>query len=106
MDGVLYVPLSQHHGTLAAVPQPADLGRLCGFDLWHGLSGVLVRGPNSGLGDTERSRCQEAPENHLRHAVDGLAGLGAPLASLPVGVFAARRTRHAAGSLRAHRREL
>ena len=31
--GVLAVPLSKHDGNLAAVSQPADVGRVCGFDL-------------------------------------------------------------------------
>ncbi len=40
--GVLDVPVSQHHGRVAAVPQPAGLGRVCGFDLLHHFAGLLV----------------------------------------------------------------
>ena len=36
-------PYPNTHGHLAAVPQPADLGRLRGLDLRHGLAAVLVR---------------------------------------------------------------
>jgi len=35
VDGVLHVPVPSTMGS-AAVPQPADLGRVCGFDLRHG----------------------------------------------------------------------
>ena len=42
----------------------------------------------------------------LRHALDGLARIGPPLASLRNGLSAARRTGHAAGALGPHRREL
>ncbi len=61
---------------------------------------------DSGPGNAARSLGPETPENHLRHAVHGLARLRSPLASLSVGLFASRRTRDAAGSLRAHRCEL
>ncbi len=40
---LLHVPVSQHHGDLAAIPQPADLGRVRGFHLRHGFAAVLVR---------------------------------------------------------------
>ena len=33
LAGLLAVPLSEHHGRVAAVPQPAGVGRLRGFDL-------------------------------------------------------------------------
>ena len=51
MDGVLHVPVPEHDGNLAAVPQPADLGRFCGFDVRHGFADVLVRGIDAGPGD-------------------------------------------------------
>src|SRR5260370_743991 len=96
----------QPYGALAAVPQPVDLGRLRRLDLRHGFADVLVRWSDPGLGDTERSLHQEADENYLRHAVDGLARFGASLAPLPVSLFASCRPGHAAGSFCAHRREL
>src|SRR6202162_935898 len=51
LDGLLHVPVSQHHGGLAAIPEPADLGRVRGFHLRHGFAAVLVRGPYSRFGD-------------------------------------------------------
>ena len=40
---LLAVPVSEHDGAVAAVPQPAGLGRVRGLDLRHGLAAVLVR---------------------------------------------------------------
>ena len=51
VDGLLHVPVSQHHGHLAAIPQPADLGRVRGFHLRHGFAAVLVRRTDSRFGD-------------------------------------------------------
>src|SRR5271157_6621692 len=87
LDGLLHVPLSQHHGRLAAVPQPADLGRLRGFHLRHGFADVLVRRLAAGPGHAAGSRQEPLPATDLRRAGDGLAWFGPPLASLPVGVF-------------------
>ncbi len=42
VDGVLHVSVPQHHGDLAAISQPADLGRFCGIDVRHGFAAVLV----------------------------------------------------------------
>ena len=39
---LLAVAVSRHDGTLAAVPQPAGLGRFCSQHLFHGLALVLV----------------------------------------------------------------
>ena len=36
--GLLAVPLSEHDGHLAAIPQPAGLGRVRGLHLCHGLA--------------------------------------------------------------------
>ena len=52
---VLAVPVSEHDDALAAVPQPADVGRLCGLDLCDRLAAVLVRRPGSRPGDAARS---------------------------------------------------
>ena len=54
--GLLAVPVSQHDGPVAAVPQPAHLGRVRGLDLRHRLGGVLVRRPHPRPGDDARSR--------------------------------------------------
>jgi Ni/Fe-hydrogenase subunit HybB-like protein len=45
-------------------------------------------------------------QNNLRHALAGLARIGAPLAPLRDSLSAARRIGHAASALRSHRREL
>ena len=49
-------PYPEHDGAVAAVPQPADVGRLRGFDLRHRLAAVLVRRPDSRSGDPARPR--------------------------------------------------
>src|SRR5947207_15482028 len=56
VDGLLHVPLSEHDGTVATVSQPADLGRVCGFNLRHRIGIVLVRRIDSRFGDTARPR--------------------------------------------------
>ena len=48
-------PYPEHDGRLAAVPEPADLGRVRGLDLRDGLAAVLVRRPDSRPGDAARS---------------------------------------------------
>ena len=40
---VLAVSLSQHHGHLAAISQPSDVGRVRRFNLCHRFGDVLVR---------------------------------------------------------------
>ena len=35
LAGLLAVSVSQHHGRVAAIPQPADVGRIRGFHLRH-----------------------------------------------------------------------
>ena len=42
VDGVLHVPVPEHDGDLAAIPQPAHLGRVRGFNVRHGFRIVLV----------------------------------------------------------------
>ena len=86
LDGLLHVPVSQHHGHLAAVPQPAHLGRLRGFHLRHGFADVLVYWFAARPGHAAGPRKEPLPATDLRHAGDGLAWFGAPLASLPVGL--------------------
>ena len=48
---LLAAALSQHDGPLAAVAQPADLGRLRRLDLRHGVAAVLVRRADPRPGD-------------------------------------------------------
>ena len=103
---LLAVPVSEHDGRVAAVPQPAHLGRVRGLDLRDRLAAVLVRRTDSRSRDAARSIGIAGRPRHLRRARDGMARLGAPLASLRDGVSAARGTRDAARRLGAHDREL
>ena len=48
---VLAVPVPEHHGPVAAVPQPADLGRVRGVDLRHGVGALLVHRTRARHGD-------------------------------------------------------
>ena len=52
---LLAVAVSEHDGRLAAVPEPADLGRVRGLDLRDRLAAVLVRRPDSRSRDAARS---------------------------------------------------
>ena len=52
---VLAAAVSEHDGRLAAVPEPADLGRVRGFDLRDRVAAVLVRRPDSRSRDAARS---------------------------------------------------
>ena len=74
---VLAVPVSEHDGRVAAVPQPAHLGRLRGLDIRHRLAAVLVRRTHSRPRDAARSIGIESRPGHLRRARDGMARLGA-----------------------------
>ena len=57
---LLAVALSEHDGTLAAVPQSAGLGRVRGLDLRHRLALVLVHRPDPRPGHAARPRTQPA----------------------------------------------
>ena len=70
LAGLLDVPLSQQHGSVAAVPQSAGVGRLRGFDLRHHLSGVLVCRPGSGFCDHARKGQPSADQEGLRNSGD------------------------------------
>ena len=48
-------PIPNSNSDLAAVPFAADVGRVRGLDLLHGLGAVLVHGPDSGPGGDARS---------------------------------------------------
>src|SRR5690348_11065788 len=102
---LLDVPLPQCHGHLASVPQPAHLGRFCGFDLLHGFSSFLVCGTYSRSSHSSRPFQEQGQADHLRHARNGLAWFRSPLASLSVGLPVACRACYASCALRSHRRE-
>ena len=103
---VLAVPVSEHDGDLAAVPKPADVGRVRGLDVRDGVAALLVRRADPRPRDAARSLAVARRPRDLRHARDGLARLGAPLASLRDGLPAARGPRDAARRLGAHGRQL
>ena len=103
---LLAVPLSQHDGDLAAVPQPAHLGRVRRLDLLHRVAAVLVRRPHSGPGHPPRSHEQSLGPDRLRHPGDGLARLGVSLEALRGDVSDPRRSGDAAGRVGAYGRQL
>ncbi len=96
---LLAAAVSQHDGPLAAVAQPAHLGRLRRLDLRHGVAAVLVRRPDPRPGHAEGPGEEPLGALYLRHPGDGLARLGAALASLPQGVPAPGRPGDPAGRL-------
>src|SRR5215467_8341922 len=86
---LLALSLSEHHGRAAAIPQPAGLGRLRGFDLLHGFAALLVRRVDSRPGDAARPGAFARGAFHLWDAGDGLARFGATLEELRDGLPAA-----------------
>ena len=48
------LPLPEHDGPVAELPQPLDLGRVRGLDLRHGVAAVLVRRPDPRPRDAAR----------------------------------------------------
>src|SRR4030095_3204922 len=103
---ILAVPVPQHHGPVAAVQEPADLGRVRGVDLCDGLGRVLVRGPDSRPGDDARPGGVDMEEDRLRHLRAGLARIVASRAPLRGRVADSRRSLDAPGALCALSREL
>ena len=100
---LLAAALPEHDGALAAVAEPAGLGRVRGLDLRDGLAAVLVRRPDPRPGDPARpARSNRSARVVYGVAGDGLARVGDPLAPLPDGVPAAGGPGHAAGRLGAH----
>ena len=104
--GVLDVPVSQHDGGMATVPQPAGVGRVCGFDLRDDLGGVLVRGPGARFRHHARTGDPSGDQEDLRHPVAGLARFGAALEALRGLVHSAGRPGDAAGAVGTHGRQL
>src|SRR5262249_9647741 len=92
----------EHHERAAAIPQPAGLGRLRGFDLLHGFAALLVRRVDSRPGDAARPGAFTRGAFHLRNVGDGLARFGATLEELRDGLPAAGRIVDAARGLGAH----
>ena len=96
---LLAAAVSQHDGDVAAVAQPADLGRLRRLDVCHRLAPVLVRRADPRPGDPARPGEEQVGAIRLRHPGDGLARLGAALGALPDRLPAPGRAGHAAGRL-------
>ncbi len=77
--GLLDVPVPELDGSVAAVPQSAGVGRVRGFDVRDDFGGVLVCGPGAGLRHHARRSDAIRWREGLRHAVAGLARVGAAL---------------------------
>ena len=82
LDGVVSRAAPEQLRDLAKLPQPAALGRLCGFDLFHRFGPVLVYRLDSRSGDAARSRHDEDQEVSLRNFRARLARLEPQLAPL------------------------
>ncbi len=76
---VVLLAVSDSHrtpGDVAQFPQPAAVGRVCGFDLCDGFVVVLVHGHGSRHRHVPRSIEIEDRQNRLRYAVAGLDRFG------------------------------
>src|SRR5579863_1229540 len=105
MAGVLAAAVSEYDVALAAIPQPAGLGRVRGLDVPDDLGGVLVYRPDSRFRDSARFGQATLEGRDLRRALHGMAQLGAPLAEIRKSRLAAGRTFDAAGGFSPHGRE-
>src|SRR5215475_8649705 len=99
---LLALSLSEHHERAAAIPQPASLGRLRGFDLLHGFAALLVRRLDSRSGDATRPGAFARGAHHIRNAGDGLAWFGEALEAVRDGLPAAGRIIDAARGFGPH----
>ena len=71
--GLLAVAVSQHDVDVAATAEPADLGRVRGIDLRHGVLAVLVYRIDSGFRHHAGQGRQPNRAENIRHARHGLA---------------------------------
>src|SRR5205814_6561342 len=76
---LLAVPISEHDDAVAAVPKPADLGRVRSIDIRHGVVSFLVHRTHSRSRDTARSREQFLRTQDLRNACAGMARISEAL---------------------------
>ena len=101
---VVDVPHPERHGLdVAAVPQPADVGRVRGLDVRHDVDPVLVHGHGPRPRDVPRSLRDRRARSSARCIygvlVARLARLGPPVAPLRARVPDPRGSRDAAGVL-------
>ena len=96
------LPYPEHDGPLAAVPQPAGVGRVRGLDLLHRLAAVLVHRPGPRPGHAARPAQTPVQAGDLRHVRLGWRGSARHWHALRDGLPAAGRPGDAAGRLGAH----
>ncbi len=92
-------PVSEPDVAVAEFPQPAALGRVCGYHVLYRVLVVLVPGHDSRPGHVPRPGDEQVAIFHLRHAGPGLARIGPAVARVRMGVFVSGRAGHAAGDL-------
>ena len=103
LDGVVYGAYAEQLGDLAKFPQRADVGRVCGLDLFYCLGPVLVHRVDSGFGDVARSRNHKGQKVSFWNFCVRLARVQSQLAPLRNGIPAFGRPFYAAGPLGAQR---
>ena len=96
--------LSRHDGPLAAVSQPARVGRFCRLHLCDGIAGVLVCRSAARSRDHARPGGDTFQGADLRSVQSRLARRCPPLDALPEALHPAGGTRGPAGHLGAHDR--
>jgi hypothetical protein len=101
---VLAAAVSEHDAALAAVPQPAGVGRLCGFDIRNRFAALLVRRFDPRSGDDARSS-----QKHFGKMIYGMFAMGWRGSArhwqrYQLGVHSAGRPGGAAGRVGAQRR--
>ena len=107
LDRVLLADaVPEHDGPLAQLQEPADLGRVRGVDLRHGVGPLLVRRADPRPRDAARPRSEPAGQGGLRLLRGRLARLGATLGQLRDRIPDPGGALDAARAVRAHRREL
>jgi hypothetical protein len=92
-------PAPERHGHVAAVPQPAHVGRVRDLDLRHHVDPVLVHGHGPRPGDAPRPVEGQGPPGRLRPPVARLARLGPAVAPLRARVPDPRGALDAAGAV-------
>ena len=102
MAFLLAVSVPKHDVVLAAISQPARLGRLRRLYLPDGLALILVRRTDSGFGHAARPSPHSGQADYLRISGHGLAGLGRALEAVRNGFPIARGPGDTTGRLGTH----